>query len=54
VGGEGFDFGGLAVGVAVEGRDDGDVAVGEDAVYVVEEDFDAAGTVFGVRSGMYR
>ena len=47
MGGEGFDLGGMAFGVAVEGRDDGDVAVGEDAVYVVEEDFDAAGTVFG-------
>ena len=47
VGGEGFDLGGVAVGVAVEGRDDGDVAVGEDAVDVVEEDFDAAGAVFG-------
>jgi len=32
-------------------RDDGDVAVGEDAVDVVEQDFDAAGAGFGGESG---
>ncbi len=51
VGREGFDFGGAAFGVAVEWRDDGDVAVGEDAVDVVEQDFDAAGAVFGGNGG---
>ena len=44
--GETLDLGCVAVGAAVERRDDGDVAVGEDAVDVVEEDFDAAGAVF--------
>jgi hypothetical protein len=50
VGVEGFDFSAgevVRIGGGDGVGDDDDIAVGEDAVDVVEEDFDAAGAVFG-------
>ncbi len=44
--GEALDLGCVAIGAATQRGNDGDIAVGEDAVDVVEQDFDATSAVF--------